>query len=60
MGVAIIPHTYERTTLGVRRPGDRLNLECDIIAKHVEKLLETRERAPAGRLTIERLSDEGF
>jgi riboflavin synthase len=37
--VAIIPHTYAATNLATRRPGDRLNVECDILAKHVEKLL---------------------
>jgi riboflavin synthase len=37
--VAIIPHTYAATNLAKRRPGDRLNIECDILAKHVEKLL---------------------
>jgi riboflavin synthase len=39
IGVTIIPHTYAGTTLGARRPGDKLNIECDILAKHVEKLL---------------------
>ncbi len=37
--VAVIPHTAEVTTLGRRRPGDRVNLEFDIIAKYVERLL---------------------
>jgi len=37
--VAIIPHTYTATNLAKRHPGDRLNIECDILAKHVEKLL---------------------
>jgi riboflavin synthase len=37
--VAIIPHTYEATNLAVRKPGDRLNIECDVLAKHVDKLL---------------------
>jgi len=37
--VAIIPHTYTATNLSARRPGDRLNVECDMLAKHVEKLL---------------------
>jgi riboflavin synthase len=41
-GVALIPHTLAVTTLGVRRPGDRVNLEADMIAKHVERLLLTR------------------
>ena len=44
LSVTIIPHTYRNTTLGTRRPGDRLNLECDILAKHVEKLLGTQAR----------------
>jgi len=38
--VAVIPHTAAVTTLGVRRPGERVNLEVDVIAKYVEKLLE--------------------
>jgi riboflavin synthase len=37
---AIIPHTYEATNLAARHPGDRLNIECDMIAKHVARLLE--------------------
>ncbi|HLL24683.1 MAG TPA: riboflavin synthase, partial [Kofleriaceae bacterium] len=37
--VAIIPHTRDHTTLGALSIGDRVNLEVDILAKHVEKLL---------------------
>ena len=37
--VSLIPETLARTTLGVRQPGDRVNLEADVLAKHVEKLL---------------------
>jgi riboflavin synthase len=37
--VAIIPHTFGATNLASRKPGDRLNIECDILAKHVDKLL---------------------
>jgi len=37
--VSLIPETLARTTLGWRQPGDRVNLEADVIAKHVEKLL---------------------
>jgi riboflavin synthase len=37
--VAVIPHTCEVTTLGVRRAGDRVNIEMDVLAKHVERLL---------------------
>lgn len=41
--VAVIPHTADVTTLGVRRPGDKVNIEIDVLAKHVEKLLEHRD-----------------
>jgi riboflavin synthase len=37
--VSLIPETLARTTLGVRQPGERVNLEADVLAKHVEKLL---------------------
>ncbi len=37
--VSLIPETLARTTLGTRQPGDRVNLETDVIARHVEKLL---------------------
>ena len=37
--VAIVPHTAEVTTLGRRRRGDRVNLEVDLLAKYVERLL---------------------
>jgi riboflavin synthase len=40
--VAIIPHTREHTTLGALAVGERVNLETDILAKHVEKLLAGR------------------
>lgn len=41
--VAVIPHTAEVTTLGRRRPGDRVNLEVDVLAKYVERLLDARD-----------------
>jgi riboflavin synthase len=39
--VSLIPETLARTTLGSRQPGDRVNLEVDVLAKHVEKLLQS-------------------
>jgi len=39
VSVAIIPHTYEATNLHARRAGERVNLEVDLIAKYVEKLV---------------------
>jgi riboflavin synthase len=37
--VAVIPHTLENTTLGTAEPGTQANIEVDVLAKHVEKLL---------------------
>ena len=42
--VSLIPETLERTTLGEALPGGELNVECDVIAKHVERLM-----APFGK-----------
>ncbi|MFP4073198.1 MAG: riboflavin synthase [Actinomycetota bacterium] len=38
--VALIPHTLEVTTLGLRSPGEQVNLEMDVLAKYVERLVE--------------------
>ena len=40
--VALIPHTLEVTTLGLRAPGDRVNLEVDVLAKYIERILAAR------------------
>jgi riboflavin synthase len=45
--IAIIPHTVEMTNLGSLRPGDPLNLEADLIAKYVEKMMK-REAVGSG------------
>jgi len=42
VAVALIPHTLDVTTLGNAAPGDQLNLEADVIAKYVERLLPGR------------------
>ena len=68
VGVAIIPHTYENTSLSDLRPGDPINIECDVLAKYVEKLLAAAQPAGMVReksaspssLTMERLAEEGF
>lgn len=58
LAVTIIPHTYNATNLAGKRIGDRLNLECDILAKYVEKMLGRMER-PSG-LTVEKLKQLGY
>jgi riboflavin synthase len=42
--VSLIPTTLADTTLGATRPGDRVNLEVDILAKYVERLMAAREK----------------
>ncbi len=46
VSVAIIPHTSRVTTLGVKQPGDVVNLESDLIGKYVERLLQHSGRLP--------------
>ena len=57
---AIIPFTYANTNLQALRVGDAVNLEADVLAKYVERILEARRPAPASTLTVERLVEEGF
>lgn len=40
LGVAIIPHTYENTRMRAYSPGARINVEVDMVAKYIEKLME--------------------
>jgi riboflavin synthase len=49
VGVTIIPHTVTHTTLGSARPGSRLNIEVDVLAKHVEKLLTGTQASRSSR-----------
>ena len=58
--VAILPYTYAHTNLPELTPGDTVNLECDILAKYVERMFEARNEPTPSRLTIERLVEEGF
>ena len=45
--VSLVQYTQENTNLGARKPGDRLNLETDIIARYVDQMLEDRRDAGA-------------
>jgi riboflavin synthase len=56
--VAIIPHTAEMTNLSSLKPGDPVNLEVDMIAKYVEKMVGGDGSNSA--ITLERLVSEGF
>jgi riboflavin synthase len=42
VGLSLIPETLRLTTLGSKKPGDKVNVEVDVMAKHIEKLLQER------------------
>jgi riboflavin synthase len=42
VGLSLIPETLKLTTLGYKKPGDKINVEVDVMAKHIERLLEMR------------------
>jgi riboflavin synthase len=56
--VAIIPHTVEMTNLNSLKPGDPVNLEADLIAKYVEKMMNGE--SAESTLTVEELVRQGF
>ena len=56
--IAIIPHTVEMTNLNSLKPGDPVNLEADLIAKYVEKMMQREASTPS--FTIEELVEQGF
>jgi riboflavin synthase len=63
--VAIIPHTWRETTLCNIRPGVRVNLEADVLARYVERLLEARlgqaaQGSNGAGLTESVLREQGF
>jgi len=57
---AIIPFTYEHTSIHALAIGDSVNIECDILAKYVESLIESRHGQPAPRVTVNELIEQGF
>lgn len=62
--VSTIPHTRRETNLSCKKPGDLVNIECDIIGKYVEKLLKFSDDGTAdrkeNRITADFLADNGF
>ncbi|MGH9717917.1 MAG: riboflavin synthase [Candidatus Acidiferrales bacterium] len=57
---AVIRFTYEHTNVHSLVPGDTVNIECDILAKYVESMLNARKAPAASRLTLSKLVEEGF
>jgi riboflavin synthase len=64
--VSIIPHTVKQTILGIKKPGDPVNLENDLVGKYIEKLLlnpapkTDRNQEKSAGLTIDFLTEAGF
>jgi riboflavin synthase len=56
--IAIIPHTVEMTNLGSLKPGEPVNLEADLIAKYVEKMM--KGESAQSSFTVEELVGHGF
>lgn len=59
--VAVIPHTWRETTLAELQRGDRVNIEVDVLAKYVERLLQRGDNATlSSKLTMEYLTERGY
>ena len=58
--VAIIPHTFENTVLKYLKEGDSVNIETDILAKYVEKLLGFDDNKTKDTISMEFLKENGF
>ncbi|WP_368652987.1 riboflavin synthase [Ornithinibacillus sp. 4-3] len=59
--VSIIPHTKDTTTLFRKKVGDEVNLECDMIGKYIEKLLDANEQVSINKgIDFNYLSEKGF
>lgn len=58
--VSIIPFTQKHTTLQYKKPGDQVNIECDIISKYVERLLHYSQDKKKIQMTTNFLKETGF
>ena len=61
--VSLIPHTAKETTLGLKKVGDSVNLETDILGKYVERMLTWNKQTQAGKadtLNMQMLLENGF
>lgn len=60
--IAVIPHTWSHTNLHLKREGDMVNIETDVIAKYVKKYMANmgRHAEPVSKITPEFLKENGF
>jgi riboflavin synthase len=60
VGINIIPHTWSNTNLASLKIGDHINVEVDVIAKYVEKLLQFKSPGKSKNLSYQKIKDLGF
>jgi riboflavin synthase len=58
--ISLIPVTQDDSIIGRKRIGDKVNVECDMFAKYIERLLTTNKGNPTGGLTMDTLVTSGF
>ena len=58
--ISLIPVTQDDSIIGRKRTGDKVNVECDMLAKYIERLLITNKGNPTGGLTMDTLVTSGF
>ncbi|TLS35647.1 riboflavin synthase [Pseudalkalibacillus caeni] len=58
--ISLIPHTLSETILGNKEPGDIVNIECDMLAKYMERFLERRLQDNPSTLSSAFLEEHGF
>jgi riboflavin synthase len=58
--IAVIPHTLEQTTLGTLAPGRKVNIECDLVGKYVERLVRAYAPPGSGELSEDLLRRWGY
>lgn len=60
--ISIIPHTLSETIIGIKEPGDIVNVECDMVGKYIEQFIEQRftNQKSNTTLTASFLEDHGF
>ncbi|MCZ2257865.1 riboflavin synthase [Sporosarcina sp. G11-34] len=58
--ISLIPVTQEDSVLGKKRMGDKVNVECDMLAKYMERLISKKVEKQSGGLTMDTLTANGF
>jgi riboflavin synthase len=60
VGINIIPHTWANTNLATLKTGNNMNVEVDVVAKYIEKLLPLKQHGTSAKLSFQKIKDLGF